>query len=226
MIYQGKNKYYKRSHISEKKFRELIRCFGHDFNALEASKVTGLSHRSCKIIYAKLRIHIAKFCSDDEPASGEFELDESYFGAKRIRGRRGRGAAGKTPVFGLLKRDGKVHVSIVQNCSKEALMPIIQGKILEGSTIHTDGWKAYDGLILNGYDHYRVYHSKDEFARGKCHVNGIESFWSFAKRRLAQFNGLTDENFVFHLKECEFRFNNRKNDLYAIILKSLRENPL
>ena len=53
-------------------------------------------------------------------------------------------------------------------------MPIIQGKILEGSTIHTDGWKAYDGLILNGYDHYRVYHSHDEFVRGKCHVNGID----------------------------------------------------
>ena len=59
------------------------------------------------------------------------ELDESYFGAKRIRGKRGRGAAGKTPVFGLLKRDGSVYVEIVKNCSKEQLMPIIQGKILE-----------------------------------------------------------------------------------------------
>jgi transposase len=173
-----------------------------------------------------LRVHIAKFCLDDDPDLGEFELDESYFGAKRVRGKRGRGAAGKTPVFGLLKRGGKVHVSIVKNCSKDQLIPIIQGKIIEGSTIHTDGWKAYDGLILNGYDHYRVYHSHNEFARGKCHVNGIESFWSFAKRRLAQFNGLTDDMFVFHLKECEFRFNNRKNDLYAIILKILRKNPL
>ena len=52
-------------------------------------------------------------------------------------------------------------------------MPIIQGKILEGSTVHTDGWKAYDGLVLNGYDHYRVFHSHNEFARGKAHVNGI-----------------------------------------------------
>ncbi|MGL5720445.1 MAG: transposase, partial [Alphaproteobacteria bacterium] len=68
---------------------------------------------------------------------------------------------------------------------------------------------AYDGLILNGYDHYRVFHSRDEFARGKCHVNGIESFWSFAKRRLAKFNGLTNKNFLLHLQECEFRFNHR-----------------
>ena len=68
-----------------------------------------------------------------------------------MRGKRGRGAAGKTPVFGLLKGDGNVYVQVVKNCSKQQLMPIIQGKILEGSIIHTDGWKAYDGLLLNGY---------------------------------------------------------------------------
>ena len=226
MTVQRKKKYYKRSHISEKKFRELLKCFSNDFNALEAHKITLISHRTCKVIYAKLRLHIAKFCLNDTSLKGEFELDESYFGAKRIRGKRGRGAAGKTPVFGLLKRDGNVYVQIVKNCSKESLMPIIQGKILEGSTIYTDGWKAYDGLILNGYDHYRVYHSENEFARGKNHVNGIESFWSYAKRRLAQFNGLADQTFYLHLKETEFRFNNRKKNLYNVFLKTLRENPL
>jgi transposase-like protein len=57
-------------------------------------------------------------------------------------------------------------VKIVKNCSREKLLPVIQGKILEKPVIYTDGWKAYDGLILNGYDHYRVYHSENEFARG------------------------------------------------------------
>jgi len=78
-------------------------------------------------------------------------LDESYFGAKRVRGKKGRGAAGKTPVFGLLKRDGRVYVEVVKNCTKEQLMTISKinwwVKILEGSIINTDGWKAYDGLI-------------------------------------------------------------------------------
>ncbi len=197
-----------------------------DLNAYEAFQLTGISHRSCKIIYAKLRLHIAQYCIDNPVSSGEFELDESYFGAKRVRGKRGRGAAGKTPVFGLLKRDGNVHVEIVDNCSKAQLMPIIQGKILEGSTIHTDGWKAYDGLIVNGYEHYRVYHSHDEFVRGKCHVNGIESFWSFAKRRLAQFNGLSDQTFFLHLTECQFRFNCRKQNIYDILLASFKKNLL
>jgi len=97
---------------------------------------------------------------------------------------------------------------------------------LEGSTIYTDGWKAYDGLILNGYEHYRVYHSKNEFARGKSHVNGIESFWSFAKRRLAKFNGLTDDKFFLHLKECEFRFNHRNENLEQKALKIMKKSAI
>jgi transposase len=222
----AKNKYYKRSHISEAKFRHLLKCFALDFNALDIAQLTGISYRSCKTIVGKLRHHIAKQTDNRLPQAGEFECDESYFGAKRVRGKKGRGAFGKTPVFGLLKREGAVYVQVVNNCSKEALLPIIQGKILEGSTIHTDGWKAYDSLLLNGYDHYRVFHSHNEFARGKNHINGIESFWSFAKRRLAQFNGLATHTFYLHLKECEFRFNHRHDNLYAILLSSLRKNPL
>ena len=158
-----------------------------------------------------------------QPFAGEVELDESYFGARRVRGKRGRGAAGKTPVFGILKRGDKVFLTVVGGCSKRELMPIIRGQILEKATVYTDGWKAYDGLIINGYDHYRVFHSENEFARGKCHVNGIESFWSFAKRRLAKFNGIASSKFVLHLKECEFRFNNSSEDLFAIMRKKVLE---
>ncbi|MBU6339048.1 MAG: IS1595 family transposase, partial [Rickettsiales bacterium] len=198
-------------HISEKKFREILKYFCLDETANKTSIYTKTSRNTINKIYDKIRqkiflAHIRR----EEKSFGEFELDESYFGAKRIRDKRGRGAVGKTPVFGLLKRDGKVYVEIVKNCTREQLMPIIQGKILEGSTINTDGWKAYDGLILNGYTHHRVFHSHNEFARGKNHVNGIEFFWSYYKRRLAKFNGLTNEKFILHLKESEFRFNNKK----------------
>ena len=221
-----RNRYLKKSHISEAKFRAILHCFCLDLTATNTALLTDISRNSINRIYASLRCLIATLSINSPASSGEFELDESYFGAKRVRGKRGRGAAGKTPVFGLLKRDGKVLVEIVQNCSKAQLMPIIKRHILEGSTIHTDGWKAYDGLILNGYDHHRVYHSHDEFARGKCHVNGIESFWSFAKRRMAKFNGLTDEKFILHLKECEFRFNIDKENMYKTLLSIIRQNPL
>ena len=195
-------------------------CFSEDITASSASKLLGINRNTINSYYNSFREKILEeSLKEQDKELGEFELDESYFGAKRVRGKRGRGAAGKTPVFGLLKRDGKVFVTVVPNCSRAELMPIIQGKILEGSTIHTDGWKAYDGLILNGYDHYRVHHSANEFARGKSHVNGIECFWSFAKRRFSKFNGLTDEKFILHLKESECRFNYRGKDFASFLEK-------
>ena len=192
-----------------------------DLTATATSELLKLNRKTVNNYFTEFReLILEDSIQKHQKELGIFELDESYFGAKRVRGKRGRGAAGKTPVFGVLKREGKVFVSIVPRCSREELLPIIQGKILEGSTIHTDGWKAYDGLILNGYTHYRVFHHENEFVRGKSHVNGIESFWSFAKRRLAKFNGLTDEKFILHLKKCECRFNLR-NENFADFMEQL-----
>lgn len=212
----------KHSKIRKIKVKKILRCFCEDIPAIKTASLLELNRKTVDRYFNIFREKILKASIKEmEVISGEIEVDESYFGAKRIRGKRGRGAAGKTPVFGLLKRNGKVFVSIVKNCSKEELLPIIQGHVLEGSTVHSDGWKAYDGLILNGYDHYRVHHSKDEFARGKSHVNGIESFWSFAKRRLSKFNGIASHKFNLYLKECEFRFNYRNCNLYDKMLEVL-----
>ena len=207
--------------LSNYKIKKIINCFSMDLTATATSELLKLNRKTVNNYFTEFReLILEDSIQKHQKELGIFELDESYFGAKRVRGKRGRGAAGKTPVFGVLKREGKVFVSIVPRCSREELLPIIQGKILEGSTIHTDGWKAYDGLILNGYTHYRVFHHENEFVRGKSHVNGIESFWSFAKRRLAKFNGLTDEKFILHLKECECRFNLR-NENFAVFMEQL-----
>jgi len=221
-----RNKYLNKAHISERKFREILKYFAEDETATKASKYSRVNRNTVNRLYYLFRVRIAQMSVAHTPELGEFEVDESYFGARRVRGKRGRGAAGKTPVFGILKRDGKVYVNIVKNCKREHLMPIIQGKVLEGSTIYSDGWKSYDGLILNGYDHYRVYHSKNEFSRGKTHINGIESFWSYTKRRLSKFNGLSDKVFHLHLMESEFRWNLRNENIYDILLSDFRKNPL
>ena len=216
----------KQAKISQYRQKKILKYFCEDISSSTAAKLLGFNRKTLDLYYGVFREAIMRHSIEEQSKqfNGEVEIDESYFGARRVRGKRGRGAAGKTPVFGILKREGKVFVAIVKNCSKAELMPIIQGKILEGSIIHSDGWKSYDGLILNGYDHYRVYHSKNEFVRGKAHVNGIESFWSFAKRRLSKFNGVASHKFHIYLKECEFRWNHRKDDLYAIMLQILPSN--
>jgi len=210
---------YKYSKISRYKIKKILKLFCEDLPATKSAKILELNRKTIDRYYNIFREQILKHSKMQVARlGGEFEIDESYFGAHRVRGKRGRGAAGKVPVFGILKRDGNVHVTIVKDCSKEALMPIIKGQILEESTIYTDGWKAYDGLIYNGYEHYRIFHSHNEFARGKNHVNGIESFWSFAKRRLAKFNGIASHKFLLHLKESEVRFNYRNNNFFDIML--------
>ena len=221
------NKYINHAHISERKFKEVLKYFCADDTALKTSRYTGLNRHTVERIYTLLRERILQItlAHNKEKISGEVEIDESYFGARRVRGKRGRGARGKVPVFGILKRGGDVHVTIVKNCSKQALLPILKGKVLEGSTVYSDGWTSYDGLIHN-YSHYRVYHSHDEFARGKNHINGIESFWSWAKRRLNKFNGVHRHKFALYLKECEFRFNHRNKNMYGILLREVRKQPL
>ena len=223
----GKNRYFRRSKISEAKFRYLLRLFAMDLTATDCAALCGLSVRSTNAIYQRLRMRMAQACAAQSPWRGELEADESYFGAKRVRGKRGRGAGGKTIVFGLLKRGNCVYTEIVPDAFKPTLQAIIRCKADPASVIHTDGWRGYDGLVDIGFDkHFRVNHGNNEFVSGANHVNGIESFWSFAKRRLAQFNGVPKHTFALHLKETEFRFNHRHDNLYTVLLKLLRMQPL
>ena len=119
---------------------------------------------------------------------------------------------------------GKVYTEIVPDASKATLQKVIRGCVGIESIINTDGWRGYQGLVDMGLaKHFRVHHGNNEFVRG---ANGIESFWSYAKHRLVQFNGVPKHTFYLHLKETEFHFNHRHNDLYKILLRMLRENPL
>ena len=224
---QLSNRYYKCSKISEAKFRYLLRLFALDLTASDAARLTGLSVRSVNDGYLRLRRRLQAWCPVPAELNGAVELDESYFGPRRVRGKRGRGASGKTIVFGLFKRGGQVYTEIVPDCSKKTLQAIIRGKIDVAAMVNTDGWRGYDGLVDVGFDrHFRVRHGRDEFVQGVSHINGIESFWSFAKARLHPFKGVPKHTFLLHLKESEFRFNHRYEDLYKRLLKLLRQQPL
>ena len=110
--------------------------FCADVPALTTGGWTGLSVKSPQRLYDRLRLRILELASEEaRPFAGEVEVDESSFGARRVRGQRGRGAAGKTPVTGLLQRGGKVFTEIVENCAKAALMPLIKGQVLSATTV-------------------------------------------------------------------------------------------
>lgn len=221
------NRYIKSSRLSEAKFRHLLKLFCHDVDAQSIADLTSLNRNTVNRYLRLFREKITEIYDLSSPFSGEVEVDESYFGARRVKGKRGRGAGGKTPVFGILQRGGKVYTEVVPDCAKKTLQAIIRGKVDPDIVIHSDQWRGYNGLVDMGYKkHYRVHHGADEFVRVKSHINGIESFWSSAKRRLQKFHGIPKSTFILHLKECEFRFNNRDQNIYQLLLKEFRIHPL
>jgi len=192
------------------KFILAVKLFILEVAAHKAHKELDLAYNTTHKIYTKLRQCIYKFVSkDDQLLSGEVEMDESYFGGKR-KSSRGRGAKNKIPVFGILERNGKVKVEIVKDVSAETLLVETIKKVKRGSLIYTDKFKSYDGLVMQVFKHERLGKSV-KFANGKVYINGIEGFWSYAKERLLKFHGVSKDNFIYYLKELEFRYNFRDN---------------
>ncbi len=220
-------KQFVRAKISQKKFRQILRSFALDLTATQIAVLTNLNRNTVNRYLIFIRQSVALFCERESPFSGVVELDESYFGTKRAKGKRGRGAADKTIVFGIYKRNGRVYTEIVPDVTKDTLLQIVKGKVSLDSIIHTDGFRSYDGIVHLGYQkHYRILHSDGQFAIGSNHINGIEGFWGYAKVRLTKFRGLSKNSFYFHLKECEFRFNYRQENLYSLLLKISKDNGL
>ena len=209
---------YKHSKLSLYKIKKILKCFSMDLTALQTADFLQLNRNTINRYYKIFRQKITAYCEAQNGFEGELELDESYFGGKHHKGKRGRGSENKIPVFGILKRDGKVYTQIIENARSDTLLSIVREKIKPDSVVYTDSYAAYNKLSLNGYKHFRVNHSR-EFVKGKNHINGIENFWAYCKMRLAKFHGLKKEEFLLHLKESEFRFNNRKQDLYKVLLR-------
>jgi len=216
-----------RAKISNFKIEKIIDCFCLDFCANKTAELLNINRNTINHYFNLFRRAIyVRQMKIFQKLLGETEVDESYFGARRKRGfrgklKRGRGTM-KQPVFGILKRNGRVYVEIIPNCKKTTLQSIIKGKINPKSKIYSDKWRGYDGLVDVGFGkHYRVSHDNNEFSKKGTgiHINGIENFWSFTKRRLAKFNGVK-KNFDLHLKECEWLYGKKRD----ILKKELKQN--
>ena len=217
----------KRAHISRRKFDTIFKCFAVDIPATKTADISFCNRNTTNRYFSIFR----KLIHNDAIREREIinlknvvEIDESYFGPTRVRGKRGRGAGQKVIVFGMLKRGGKVYTEIVSSAQKKELMPLITKVVASGSDIYSDGWRSYDALGVYGYNHKKVKHSEDEFARPDgTHINGVESFWSWTKRRLQKFNGINKRQFKEYLLESEWRFNHKKflqKDLREMLRKS------
>ena len=211
----------RRSRLALELQRHLVEHFVAGTPARTAAELVGVNRHTATLFFHKLRELIAQKVEDHSPFEGEVEIDESYFGSRK-RGKRGRGAPGKVPVFGILKRGGNVYTVMVPNVSRSTLMPIIRERVQPDSLVYTDGFSSYEVLDVSGFRHHRINHEKifsDGTGRHGVHINGIENFWNQAKRHLRRYNGIPKAHFHLFLKECEWRFNYGKpNQLRSILL--------
>lgn len=206
---------------------EIINCFALGFSAHKAYKFLGLKHyeRAFKA-YQVIR---SKIVSDSEinfeKWRGTFEVDESFYGGKfknkrkkqrqKLRAlglnKRGRGAKyTQQPVFGIYKRNGSVFLVPVPDTEKIQLEKIIKDRITIKSKIYSDKWRGYAGLVGLGYVHTSVDHGKEEYVSGKVHINGMEGFWGLSKVNMGAYKGIRKKNWLYYLKEMEFRYNYRQ----------------
>lgn len=177
--------------------------------------------------YMMMRIRQA-FQEQHELMEGIVECDETYVGGKnknrhkdkKTEGGQGRGGEDKTPVFGMVQRDGKIKAEKVKDVSKETLQGIIKKNVKEGSTIMTDEWRSYNGLCLL-YGHERVSHAMGEYVNGACHTNTLEGFWSLLKRGvIGQYHYVTPKYLNKYIDEFCFRYNERRNDnLFSLTIQ-------
>ena len=168
----------------------LIEHFIAGTTARAAARFCGLHRNTAAYYFLRLREIIAYELEAEIKAmfGGEIEVDESYFGGRR-KGKRGRGAADKIPVFGLLKRGGKVYTKIIPDASGATLITIIERKLVSDSIVYSDCWRGYNLRDVSDFHYFRINYS-ELFADRHNHINGIENFWNQAKRHMRKFNGV------------------------------------
>ena len=173
-----------------------------------AADMVGINRNTATLFTHKLRELIVENLAREAPfLDGEIEVDESDFGGAR-KGKRGRGAAGKVPVFGLLKHGGQVHAVMIPDARSPTLLGIIRQRIRPDSIVHTDSFTSCDALDVSEFHHERISHSEEFVSAGRP-INGIKHFWSQARRHLRRYNAIPKAHFSLFLKECEWRFNHR-----------------
>jgi len=172
----------RKSRLSGYKQDRLMAHFVSGSTALTAARLCRVNRKTARSFFHRLREIIAFELEAGSEArfGGEVEVDERYFGGRRC-GRRGRGASGKVPVFGLLKRGGKLCTKIIPDASSRTLMPIIERKVVPEGIVYSDGWKSDNALDVSDFHPLRI-NPSERFADNRNHINGIEDFWSQAKR--------------------------------------------
>lgn len=178
-------------------------------SAKQLERELGVTYKTAWRIFTQIRSMLTE---DVVLGRQSVEADETYVGGVR-RGKRGRGAEGKTVVFGMVQRKGQVIAKVVADVKAQTLLPVIREKVLDRSVVYTDELLSYDALGRMGYDHRRIHHASKVYVMGDVHTNTIEGFWSLVKRGISGVNHAVSGKYLqSYLNEYAFRYNRREQE--------------
>ena len=207
--------------LTTTKLNRIFLCFSEDITAAATAKITGINRNTVNRYFGIIREKILKYSIFEQTREISDNVRHiSYFKKAKIRRKKIRDFIAERPVLGLLKNGKKIFVSLVHDDSHESLFSIIKGD-LEKLVSHQNKIEPFNTSLLKDCDQYRVFYDESEIKSE--HTAGIENFLTFAKKRLAKFNGFSSGSFLLHLKECEFRYNHRDEDLCALIKKIFKK---
>jgi len=179
--------------------------------SMQLERELGVNHRTALRMFRQIRSLMG---DGSTTLSGAVEADETYVGGKRP-GKRGRGAAGKVIVFGMVERGGKAYTEVTPDVKAATLLSIIQEHIPTDpqTTIYTDEMSSYNGLVRLGYAHLSVNHAAEEYVNGKAHTQTVDSLWSNTKRGIDGVNhSVTPRYLQTYLDSYVWRYNHRKDE--------------
>jgi transposase len=221
-----KNRYLKGAHLSERKVRELIKLFSEDLTATQIANITGISRITVNAYFKLIRTHIAKFCEERNPfhfMNGSVSHHASENGSVASNG-----AVSKKSFYGIFKNDETIYTDKIANIDSEWMYDWLKGKtegerdIIEQHRLH-----VFNGIAdFNSIRLYRINESVPGVTRSKSHIDEIDMFWGMLKSRLIKFRGLNSGTLYLHVKETEFRYNYRENDLFEMLMEILHKRPL
>ncbi len=200
-----------------------------DLTATETAQLTGVSVRSINSIFLKIRGRVTVLCEEESP----FIADDETRGASvsgKVNGNSGdkdQDPVNQYVAFGIYRRNDKIFTEFAPSGTRRLLQNHQRHGANVSELVSTEGWKGYDGLVdMNQTRLYRMNTTDAQTGEVTNTMNAVDSFWSYAKRRMVQFNGIHKHTFYLHLKETEFRFNYRRDNVYRTLLKMLRTTPL
>lgn len=217
-----KNKYVRRAKISEYKFRKMVKYFAEDLSATQIAQKMAINRNTVNRYLNEIRGRIVEFCEQYAPFVEELseEKENSLVTSAEVVQNQKTISEKISTNLGILKRRGKVYAEMLANCTASKFRTLLNTKVTKDVTVHSVEVQEDYGLIAVGYDNNQAYANRPSY------VENLDNFWQFAKERTVKFQGVAKHKFYLHLKECEFRFNFRNDNLYSVMLKLISAKPI